>query len=248
MIVKTIKTRVFEPPKDDLPSFIKEALRRVKLKEKSIIVITSKVVSIGEGRCIRIDSVRDKDELIRKEADYYLPREASPRGHVMLTMKNNILIPTAGIDESNGKGFYILWPKNPYQSAEKIYNLIKEEFKLKEFGVIISDSHCVPLRWGVTGIAMAYHGFLPLKDYRQTKDIFGRVLEITQVNIVDGLSSAAVLIMGEGAEQTPIAIIEDVDFIEFKEFDPQKENPLLIDKDEDIYAPLIKSVDWQTGL
>lgn len=220
----------------------------MKLKEKSIIVITSKVVSIGEGRCLKIDSVQDKDELIRKEADYYLPRELSPGGHVMLTMKNNILIPTAGIDESNGKGYYILWPKNPYQSTERIYNLIKEEFKLKEFGVIVPDSHCVPLRWGVTGIAMAYYGFYPLRDYRQTKDIFGRMLEITQVNIVDGLSSAAVLIMGEGAEQTPIAIIEDVDFIQFKEFDPQKENPLLIDKDEDIYAPLIKGVDWQTGL
>jgi putative folate metabolism gamma-glutamate ligase len=247
MIVKTIKTRVFEPPKDDLPSFIKEALSQVKLKEKSIIVITSKIVSIGEGRCIKIDSVQDKDELIRKEADYYLPRELSPGGHVMLTMKNNILIPTAGIDESNGKGYYILWPKNPYQSTERIYNLIKEEFKLKEFGVIISDSHCVPLRWGVTGIAMAYYGFLPLKDYRQTEDIFGRMLEITQVNIVDGLSSAAVLMMGEGAEQTPIAIIEDIDFIQFKEFDPQKENPLLIDKDKDIYAPLIKGVDWKSG-
>ena len=165
----------------------------------------------------------------------------------MLTMKNNILIPTAGIDESNGKGYYILWPKNPYQSAERIYNLIKEEFKLNNFGLIISDSHCVPLRWGVTGIAMAYYGFYPLRDYRQTKDIFGRFLEITQVNIVDGLSSAAVLMMGEGAEQTPIAIIEDIDFIQFKEFDPQKENPLLIDKDEDIYAPLIKGVDWKSG-
>lgn len=248
MIVRTIKTRVFEPPQDDLSSFIKEALCQVKLKEKSIIVITSKVVSVGEGRCIKLDSVQNKDELIRKEADYYLPREASPGGHVMLTIKNNILIPTAGIDESNGKGYYILWPKNPYQSAEKIYNLIKEEFKLKEFGVILSDSHCVPLRWGVTGIAMAYYGFYPLRDYRQTKDIFGRMLEITQVNIVDGLSSAAVLMMGEGAEQTPIAIIEDIDFIQFKEFNPQTENPLLIDKDEDIYAPLIKGVDWKSGL
>ena len=64
----------------------------------------------------------------------------------MLTMKNNILIPTAGIDESNGKGYYILWPKDPYQSAKKIYNFIKQEFKLNNFGIIISDSHCVPLR------------------------------------------------------------------------------------------------------
>lgn len=71
---------------------------------------------------------------------------------------------------------------------------------------------------------------------------------MTQVNLIDGMAAAAVLTMGEGDEQTPVAIIEDIDFLQFKEFDPQKENPLIIDADEDIYAPLIKGVDWQKGL
>lgn len=248
MNVKTIKTRIFQPPKDDLFAFLKEALSQVKLKEKSVIVITSKIVSISEGRCLEINSIPEKDELIKKEADCYLPREASPGGHVMLTRKNNILIPTAGIDESNGKGYYILWPQNSYQSAKEIYDFLKKEFQLKEFGVIISDSHCVPLRWGVSGIGIAYFGFYPLRDYRQKKDIFGRELKMTQVNLIDGMAAAAVLTMGEGDEQTPVAIIEDIDFLQFKEFDPQKENPLIIDADEDIYAPLIKGVDWQKGL
>ncbi|MFH1462463.1 MAG: coenzyme F420-0:L-glutamate ligase [bacterium] len=247
MIVKTVKTRVFNPPKDNLNSFIKEALSKVKLKEKSVIVITSKIVSIGEGRCVKIDSVQDKDELIKEEADYYIPRSLSPGGRAVITIKNNILIPTAGIDESNAKDHYILWPKNPYQSARRIYNLIKKEFNLKNFGVIISDSHCVPLRWGVMGVALSYYGFLPLKDYCQTKDIFGRLLKMTKVNIVDALCSAAVLMMGEGKEQTPIALIEDVDFIEFKKPDPRAKNPLLISPEEDIYAPLLKGAKWQEG-
>ena len=34
-----------------------------------------------------------------------------------LTMKNNILIPGAGIDVSNGNGYYTLWPRNPQKTA-----------------------------------------------------------------------------------------------------------------------------------
>ena len=121
MIVKAVKTRVFEPPQDDLPSLINESLSKMELKENSIFIVTSKIVSIGEGQCIKIGSTQNKDELIKKEADYYIPREQSPDGHVILTIRNNILIPTAGIDESNSRDYYILWPKDPYHSARSIH-------------------------------------------------------------------------------------------------------------------------------
>ena len=75
MIIKAIKTRVFEPPQDDLPSFIKESFSKIELKENSIFIVTSKIVSIGEGQCVEMGSVQNKDELIKKEADYYIPRE-----------------------------------------------------------------------------------------------------------------------------------------------------------------------------
>lgn len=235
------------PPEDDLLSLLKESFSRLKLKEKSVFVITSKIVSIWQGRCLPIDSVRDKDELIKKEADFYLDREEVPHGYVMLTIKDNLLIPTAGIDESNAKGFYVLWPEKPYQAAREIYQFIRENYQLKDLAVIISDSHCTPLRWGTTGIAVAYYGFYPLKDYRGTKDIFDREMKITQANLVDGLAAAAVSVMGEGREMTPLAIIEDVDFLEFKEFDPQNPDPLSIDRHEDIYSPLINKIDWKKG-
>ena len=35
------------------------------------------------------------------------------RYHMTLTIKQGMLIPTAGIDESNGDGYYILWPRDP---------------------------------------------------------------------------------------------------------------------------------------
>lgn len=240
MLVKAIKTRPFLPPKDDLFALLKEAL--VNLKEKSIIAITSKIVAIGQGRCVKVGSI-DKDELIKKEADLYIDRTESPNGYAILTIKDNILIPSAGIDESNANGYYILWPEYPCKAAKDIYDFIKKEFNLKQFGVIITDSHCTPLRSGIMGIGIAYYGFYPLRTYIGKKDIFGREMKMSQTNIVDSLAASAVFEMGEGAEQTPIAVIEGIENIEFGDF--SKEDALKIDQDNDIYKPMIKSAKWQ---
>lgn len=229
------------PPKDDLFSLIKESV--FSLGEKSIIVITSKIVAIGQGRCVKMGEKISKDDLIKKEADFYIDRNRVPQGYCILTIKNDVLIPSAGIDESNANGYYILWPDKPFEIAKEIYNFIKKEYKLKQFGVIITDSHCVPMRLGVLGIGIAYYGFYPLKDYRGKPDIFGRKMKISQANIVDALASAAVLEMGEAAERTPIAIIEDVKNIKFGNF-PKKGDELSVSKEEDIYAPLLKGVKW----
>ncbi len=257
MLIKPIKTRVFLPPKDDLFSLIKETV--IELKEKSIIVFTSKIVSIWQGRCIKTNLVKNKDDLVKKEAEFFIERAQAPKDYVVLTIKNNTLIPTSGIDESNANGYYILWPQNPVSAAKKIYNFIKKNYRLKNFGIIISDSHCVPMRAGTVGISIAYYGFYPLKDYRGKKDIFGRKMKISQLNIADSLAAAATLVMGEGREQTPIAIIENVDphtkfgvgvdFVKFKEPPPFTEkggsNPLRIKREEDIYEPLLSSVKWK---
>ena len=241
MLVKAIKTRPLLPPKDDLLSVIKESI--LSLKENSIIVVTSKVVSIWEGRCVKISEVKSKDELIKQEADLYLDRQGPLPEHLILSIKNNILIPSSGIDESNANGYYILWPENVFASAKEIYNFIKKEYGLKDFGVIISDSHTTPLHTGIMGIGLAYHGFNPLKNYIGTKDIFGRELKMSQKNILDSLAAAAVFTMGEGAEQTPIAVIEDAGNIEFSENVP--EDLMKISMDKDIYSPLLKSVKWK---
>jgi F420-0:gamma-glutamyl ligase len=242
-LVKPIRARVFLPPKDNLFSLIKET--PFELKEKSIIVFTSKIVSIWQGRCKKMNLIKNKDDLIKKEAELYLEREQAPKGCAILTIKNNTLIPTAGIDESNANGYYILWPKSPFSAAKKIYKFIKKNYGLKNFGVIISDSHCIPLRAGTLGISISYYGFRPLKDYRGKKDIFGRKMKISQLNIADSLAAAATLAMGEGKEQTPIALIEGIDLVKFDDFDSGKLNPLEIKREEDIYAPLLSSDKWK---
>lgn len=246
MIVKAIKTRKFLPPKDDLGNLL-SAIK--SLKENSVVAVTSKVVSIVEGRCILLNQI-PKDELIIKEADKYLPRNLWPEGLTMYTIKNNLLVAAAGIDESNADGHYILWPENPESSAKKIWQYLKKKFHIRNLGVIITDSRVTPLRRGVTGVAIAYFGFKPIKDYRGTKDLFGREFEMETTDIPDSLATAAVLEMGEGAEQKPLAIISDILYIEFiqKKYNPK--NPdftFEIPEKEDLFYPFLSSVSWKKG-
>ena len=247
MLIRAIKTRVLIPPKDDLFSAIKESFSNLKLKEKSIFIITSKVVSIWQGRCVLKTEIQDKDQLIAKEADFYLDRKQIPNEYVMLTIKNNVLLPTAGIDESNANEYYILLPKDPYKTAKQIHIFIQKEFNLKELGVIITDSRCTPLRRGTTGVALSYYGFNPLRDYRKKHDLFGREYKISLLNIADSLAATGVLAIGEGSEQTPIAIIDNINNFKFGNFELSKDSSFNMDLENDIYAPLLKGVKWKKG-
>lgn len=227
------------PPQDNLW----ELLESIKsLEENCVVAVTSKVVSIAEGRCIPLDEIT-KDELAVREADKYLPRRLVPHGLILHTIKNNLFIASSGVDESNGAGFYILWPKDPLRSAKKIWQFLRKKFKINNLGVVITDSRLVPLRRGVVGIAIGYFGFRPLRDYRGKKDLFGRKFEMETSNLPDSLATAAVLEMGEGAEQTPLAIISDIPYIKFsKTFHEFK-----IPEKEDIFYPLLSSVNWKKG-
>jgi putative folate metabolism gamma-glutamate ligase len=248
MIIKTVKTRIVKPPKDDLLAVIGASIHT--LKERDIVVITSKVVAIWQGRCVPLSDYPNKDELVTREADLYLPRESTPGAWCMHTMKNNVFIPSAGIDESNAAGHYILWPRDVNKVARQLWRWLRAKYHLKNLGVIITDSHTIPLRRGVLGISLAHYGFAPLKDYRGNADIFGRELKMTQTNIADGLAAAAVVLMGEGSECTPLAIVRDVPFIQFVERKSKSRKPFSsfeIETQEDLYYPLLSSVPWKKG-
>jgi putative folate metabolism gamma-glutamate ligase len=217
------------------------------LEEKSILVVTSKIVAICEGNTVDIGSV-DKDELVIGQADKYLSKETNSFG-LLITIKNNVLAVNAGIDESNANGQYVLWPKNAQESANKIRKHLQEKFGLRNVGVVITDSKTTPLRWGITGIGLAYSGFEALNNFIGSPDIFGRPLKITTVNIMDGIAAAAAVVMGEAAEQTPLAVVTDVPFVEFQDHDPTEEdlNLLNIDPKTDIYGAILKSAPWKKG-
>ncbi len=237
MEIFPIKTRKINPPKDNLFEVLNNYCP--ELKEKDILLITSKVVSIHQGRCLPTKLVKNKDNLIKEEADAYIDRNNVPGKHAVLTIKNNTLIPSAGIDESNANQYYILWPNNPQKEAKKIYQHLKKRFSIKNIGVIITDSRTIPLRYGTIGISIGFYGIKPLKNYIGEKDIFGRKLKMTKSNIVDALAAAGVLVMGEGEEQTPMALIRNANFVKFTNRDNYRE--LLVPLKKDIYYSLLKN-------
>lgn len=247
MNVTPVKTRIVTPPEDDLYDVLASALNEVP--EKSIVAITSKIVSICEGRCVKQSDV-DKDELIIAEADQYLSRDQVPGEWVMHTIKHNLFIPSAGIDSSNCGDYYVLWPEDPKRSVQDIHAWIKKHYGVKDVGVVITDSHTIPMRRGTMGISLAHAGFRPMNDYRGTKDLFGNEMKITLIDVADGLAASAVLAMGEGNESTPVAIVSDALFVEFGNFARLNEDRFTtfeIPPEEDLYAPLFKNAPWKNG-
>ncbi len=220
-----------------------------RLTENSVVVVTSKIISICQGRVIKNDGTIDKHDLIHREAQLYMEEQNSRKWGITLTVKNDTLIASSGIDESNGNGYFILWPENIPKTASDIWNHLRATYHLKHVGVIISDSHTTPLRWGVTGIGIGWCGFEPLNNYIDQPDIFGRLLHVTKASVLDGLAAAAVLAMGEGKEQTPLAVIQDIPFVRFLERAPTHTEikSLHISVTEDIFSPLINSPLWKKG-
>ncbi|MCL5746672.1 MAG: coenzyme F420-0:L-glutamate ligase [Patescibacteria group bacterium] len=246
MKVTAYKTKKIVPG-DNLYKILDQYLAK-EISDKSVVAVTSKIIAICESRVEKIKSEEQKDILAKKEAEAYLPREYNQYGF-MITINRGILVASAGIDASNGNGYYVLWPKNPQESANKIRNYLLKKYRLKNLGVIITDSKLSPLRWGVTGVAIAYSGFKALKSYIDTPDIFGRLMRAEKSNIADSLAAAAVIEMGEGNEQKPLAIIKDAGFINFQKQNPTKKelDSLKISIGDDVFSSLLESVKWQSN-
>lgn len=198
------------------------------LEEGDILVISEKVVATSQGRIVdlsEITKISDNAKELAKEYDMderfveLILQEATEilggMTHVILAKVNDFLIANAGIDQSNaGANHVVLLPKNLKVTVLNYRNALKNEFNLKDFGVIIADSRVQPLRRGTIGIAIATAGFEPIEDCRGQPDLFDRPLEITMRAIADDLASAAQFLLGEANEQTPVVIIRgsNVDF------------------------------------
>ncbi len=234
MEVNSIRTKVFQP-NSDLLEFIRGNVPRVK--ENSVIVITSKIVSVAQGRLVPGGDKNAKNRAIKAEAEKYIKTK-----WCYLALKDGHWCPNGGIDASNAPGKQlILWPENLYRVANDLRTELKNIYGIKRLGILITDSRSAPLRAGISGVALSYAGFKGLRSYEGKKDIFGRKMGfISRTNVADSLAAAAVLTMGEGREQKPLAVIKEapVEFID-------KSNPheLKVDLKKDLYRPLYRALE-----
>src|SRR3989338_2766468 len=165
-----------------------------QLPENSVIAIATKVVSLCEGAVV--DNTYNKIKLAEKMAIKSLPLKKYPSD--ILTVYQAKCFPNSGIDGSNADGNnWVIYPKEPFSHAKKIWEFFTDKYNVKNLGVILTDSVSQPFRYGSCGFAIAWWGMKPLINKIGTNDCFGKILNISQVNIVDALASSAVLCMGE---------------------------------------------------
>lgn len=207
---------------DDLGVLILKALRKQKLELRygDVVVVTEKIVARAEGREVelggvtpsreaeRLARVTGKDprlvQLILDEAKEVL---AVGENFIIVETKHGFVCANAGIDQSNvEEGKVKLLPADPDKSAREIKSKL-EAATGKKVGVIISDSFGRSFRLGSVGVAIGCAGVIALWDRRGERDLLGRELQVTRVAVADNIASAANLVMGEGSEGIPVAIV-----------------------------------------
>lgn len=219
-----IRTRLVKPPKDNIYEILDTCLPQ--LKEEDIILITSKIVSIHQGRCVEKVTTNLSD-LVEKESRIIVQRAKSP-----ITVTNNAIILAAGVDPF--MEYYVLLPDKPNQFAREVRSYLLKKYDLKKLGVIISDSRSQPLRRGLMCYSLGFAGINPLSDNSK----FGDFAHWSS-NAVDALTAYAGLYLGESSQKhnlTPIVLIRGADRIEFTE--NNMEDKFYVDGKDDFYYQL----------
>ena len=235
---------------DDLARLIIETASKngLELEEGDVIVAAQKIFSKAENRVVKLSDVtpsREAEELakvVQKNAKFVelVLREtkkivkASPDILLVEDARGLICI-NAGIDKSNVKGraSYALLPEDSDKSAERCRARIKELIG-KNVAVIVCDTYSRPFRRGQVNFAIGFAGINVFKDYRGRKDLFGHVLKVKNVAIVDEVAAAAELLMGQGAEARPVVVFRGLsEFVGFCE--EHRIEDLEISKEEDLF-------------
>lgn len=191
------------------------------LQDGDVLAVSSKYTAISEGRVVDLNDVIISPEAAELAGQYHMnPTIAQlvyqEADHIfggiegfLLTHKDGIISPNAGLDRSNiPMGYAVLFPADPYQSAANLRNALCEKLGVT-VGVILTDSWLMPGRLGTTGVALATAGFNPIQDERGKADLFGNPLLVTRRGIADTICAAAQLVMGERDEAMPFVIVRN---------------------------------------
>ncbi len=223
-MINIIPVRVSEAitKDDDLVDCLKSSL--IKLEDKDVLVITSKVVALTQGLIYDLSDIKPSDEAISLASNYSMNPSLTQLiinnsdliigglTSVLLTIVNGVLTANAGIDKSNaGLGKVIAWPLKPYDVARRVRRELMNYYSISNLGVLISDSHVMPMRQGVVGQAIGVAGIKPVDDLRGRTDLFGYQLTYSKRAVADQLVTAAHLVSGECDERVPFVVIRGYD-------------------------------------
>ena len=234
---------------DDLAGIIVSRAKKlgVGIRNRDLVVIGQKAVSKAEARIIdiskispsaRASKIAEKTgktaefvEIVLKESSKVL--RADKDAFIVRTKRGATCL-NAGVDKSNVKGnsTYALLPQDPDSSARRMRKRI-QQLTGKQVAVVICDTRSRPFRKGQVEESIGVAGLNPLIDYRGQKDLFGYTLRFKNVAIADELASAAELVMGQGREKTPVAIIRGLTRVRFQ--DRASSRFLVVSSEEDLF-------------
>jgi coenzyme F420-0:L-glutamate ligase/coenzyme F420-1:gamma-L-glutamate ligase len=202
------------------------------LGDQDVVVIAQKIVSKAQGRTARLRDAIPGDEAVRlaaqtarePQAVQLILAESSEilRAHpaaIIARHRTGHVLANAGIDASNVEGGHVqggeddtvlLWPEDPDASARAIRAELQRLGGVRP-AVVIADSMGRAWRIGTVGTAIGCAGLCVVDDRRGAdRDLYGRTLQATMIAVADAVAGAAVLVMGEGAEGVPAAIVRGV--------------------------------------
>jgi len=249
LLIQALKEFPLIQPGDNLSSIILESCKHNKfiLEDDDIIVIAQKVVSKSENRYKNLLEIKPSKQatnlaLSLNRDPAFIQLILNESNEIISTDKNVIIVEhklgfiniNAGIDRSNipeNKNLVLLLPEDPSSSSQKIYEDILSKIE-KNISVIITDSMTRPYRSGVMNFALASTNIQSLIDLKGEKDIYGNILQATEIAIADELAAASGLLMGQGNDGMPIVIIRGFDRKHYLKNDAFN---LIVKKEDDLY-------------
>ncbi|MGZ8176484.1 coenzyme F420-0:L-glutamate ligase [Williamsia sp. SKLECPSW1] len=191
---------------DDIAAAI--AAAAPDLRDRDVLVVTSKIVSKVEGRTVTAPSDPDERDALRRS----LVERESVR---VLARKNRTLITenalgivqaASGVDGSNvGTDELVLLPVDPDASARRLRDGLRDTLGV-DVAVVVTDTMGRAWRTGQTDAAIGSAGIAVTHPYEGTRDRWGNDLVVTDIAVADEIAAAADLVKGKLGE-TPVAVI-----------------------------------------
>lgn len=198
-----------------------------RIQPGDIIVLAQKIVSKSEGRAVRLPDVTPSAQglelaaetgndprlmtlLLSESREILRQRE----GLVIVEDNRGLILANAGIDASNVAAdngeTVLLLPRDPDESARRLRAIIEMLVGVAP-GVLVIDSIGRAWRKGTIGTAIGGAGISALLDLRGRPDMFGRLLQTTELGLADEIAAAASLVMGQADERCPAVLVRGLD-------------------------------------
>jgi coenzyme F420-0:L-glutamate ligase/coenzyme F420-1:gamma-L-glutamate ligase len=212
-------------PGDDLAALILTALRQtgLTLAGGDVLIVAQKVVSKAEGRLVDLKAVDPSEAAIelanQTQKDPRLVEVILGESKQVLRTRPGLIIvehrlgfvcANAGVDHSNVRGpggapgeWVLMLPLDPDRTAQRLCESLRSRTGAG-IGILIIDSHGRAWRMGTVGVAIGVAGFPAVLDLRGHPDLFGDLLQVTQVGLADELAAGASLVMGQADEGLPV--------------------------------------------